>query len=81
MNWKSMVIFERIWDMEQKLFEKIGDHMAEKEGYVGLKGMQAVHRYLIDKYGWKPDQVRQLSTDDLHILLAGYEEKPTTAWN
>jgi hypothetical protein len=67
--------------MEQKLFEKIGDHMAEKEGYVGLKGMQAVHRYLIDKYGWKPDQVRQLSTDDLQILLAGYEEKPTTAWN
>ena len=30
--------------MEQTLFEKIGDHMAKKEGYVGLKGMQAVHQ-------------------------------------
>jgi hypothetical protein len=63
------------------VFEKIGDHMAIKEGYVGLKGMEAVHRYLVDKYGWQPEQVRKLSNEDLHLLLAGYEEKPTTAWN
>jgi hypothetical protein len=55
--------------------------MAEKEGYIGLRGMQAVQRYLIDKYGWEPDQVRKLSPEDLHLLLAGYAEKPTTAWN
>jgi len=63
------------------VFEKIGDRMAVKEGYVGLKGMEAVHRYLVDKYGWQPDQVRRLSEEDLHLLLAGYEDKPTTAWN
>jgi hypothetical protein len=63
------------------VFEKIGDHMAAKEGYVGLRGMEAVHRYLIDKYGWQPEAVRRLSTEDLHLLLAGYDNKPTTAWN
>ncbi|MGC9967049.1 MAG: hypothetical protein ABSE08_16735 [Syntrophobacteraceae bacterium] len=67
--------------MIEDVFEKIGDHMAEKEGYIGLRGMQAVQRYLIDKYGWEPDQVRKLSPEDLHLLLAGYAEKPTTAWN
>jgi hypothetical protein len=67
--------------MTEEVFEKIGDHMAEKEGYIGLRGMRAVHRYIIDKYGWEPDQVRKLSLEDLHLLLAGYDEKPTTAWN
>jgi hypothetical protein len=67
--------------MTEEVFERIGDHMAEKEGYIGLRGMQAVHRYLIDKYGWQPEEVRKLSHEDLHLLLAGYAEKPTTAWN
>ena len=67
--------------MTDDVFERIGDHMAEKEGYIGLKGMRAVHRYLIDKYGWAPEQVRRLTPEDLHLLLAGYAEKPTTAWN
>lgn len=67
--------------MSDPALERIGDHLAEKEGYVGLKGMQAVHRYLIDKYGWQPDLVRQLSNEDLHLLLAGYAERATTAWN
>ena len=67
--------------MTYQVFEKIGDHIAEKEGYVGLQGMKAIHRYIIEKYGWQPEQVRSLSTDDLELLLAGYEEKSTTDWN
>ena len=67
--------------MTDPLLEKIGDHMAVKEGYVGLKGMQAVYRYLIDEYRWQPEEVRKRSSEDLHLLLAGYDEKPTTAWN
>ncbi len=67
--------------MTDSLLEKIGDHMAQKKGYVGLKGMQAVYRYLIDKYRWQPEEVRKLSPEDLHLLLAGYEQKATTAWD
>ena len=74
-------IVERSANMTDEILERIGDHMAEKEGYVGLKGIQAVHRYLIDKYGWQPEQVRRLSREDLSLLLAGYAEKATTAWN
>ncbi len=67
--------------MSFEMLEKIGDHIAEKEGYVGLRGMQAVQRYLVDRYGWQPEHVRKLGTEDLRLLLAGYEEKATNDWN
>lgn len=67
--------------MEPTVLEKIGDHIAEQEGYVGLKGMEAVFRYIIDQYRWLPEQVRSLSTEDLRLLLAGYESKAQTAWD
>lgn len=61
--------------MEEMVFEKIGDHIAANLGYMGLRGMEAVHRYLIDKYGWEPEHVRRLSEEDLRLLLSGYEDK------
>jgi len=67
--------------MSETKFELIGNHIAVKQGYVGLAGKEAVFRYLVDKYNWLPDHVRSLSNDDLHMLLAGYEEKATTDWN
>ena len=67
--------------MTDLVLEKIGDHIAQKEGYVGLKGMEAIYRYLIDKYSWQPEQVRNLSPEDLHLLLAGYEKKATDEWD
>lgn len=67
--------------MDTERLEKIGDHVAEMEGYVGLRGMKAVHRYLIDKYRWQPEEVRKLSIEDIDLLLAGYAEKPTTEWD
>lgn len=53
---------------------ELGDHIAKNEGYTSLKGQDAIHRYLIDKYGWLPEQVRALTVDDLRILLDGYAE-------
>lgn len=67
--------------MSDRVLEKIGDHIAEQEGYLGLKGMEGVYRYIIDKYRWQPRDVRKLSSEDLHLLLAGYAEKATTAWD
>ncbi|MDR3567140.1 MAG: hypothetical protein P4L43_03850 [Syntrophobacteraceae bacterium] len=67
--------------MNDPLLEKIGDRIAEKEGYTGLKGLDGVYRYIVDKYRWQPREVRELQREDLHLLLAGYEEKPTTAWD
>lgn len=61
--------------------EKIGDDIAQRENYIGLKGREAVFRYLIDKYRWLPEQVRGLSDNDLSLLLAGYEEKGMTDWD
>jgi len=67
--------------MGETKFVAIGDHIAIKERYVGLNGMEAVYRYLVDKYKWLPEQVRNFSNEDLHMLLAGYEEKATTDWD
>jgi len=53
-----------------------GEALAKANGYTGLKGLDAVHRFLIDKYHWLPDEVRRLSVDDLQILLAGVETNP-----
>ncbi|MGC9195026.1 MAG: hypothetical protein ACP5IL_06185 [Syntrophobacteraceae bacterium] len=67
--------------MSDPLLEKIGDRIVEKEGYHGLRGIDGIYRYLIDKYRWQPPEVRNLQIEDLHLLMAGYEEKATTAWD
>ena len=55
---------------------RMGDMIARHEGYENLFGMEAVFRYLIDKYKWLPHEVRGLSVDDLTMLLDGYETDP-----
>ena len=63
---------EELYVIQAKLKATIatqGDIIAEKQGYPNLSGMDAVHRYLIDKYHWLPDQVRSLSVEDLQLLL------------
>ena len=52
-------------------FAAMGDRIAGREGYRGLSGMDAVHRYLVERYHWTLDYVRGLSVDDLTILFAG----------
>jgi hypothetical protein len=53
------------------VFARMGDRIAGREGYTGLSGMDAVHRYLVERYHWTLDYVRDLSVDDLTILFAG----------
>jgi hypothetical protein len=65
----------------KETIEKIGNDIAQREGYVGLKGREAVCRYLVDKYRWLPGQVRDFDDDDMSLLLAGYEEKGITDWD
>ena len=68
-------------EMENVELGKLGDLIAQTQGYVGLTGMDAVHRYLVDKYHWQPSQVRGMSETDLCLLLAGYVEQPSTFWD
>jgi hypothetical protein len=46
-----------------------GDHIAKREGYKSLDGIDAVHYYLVQKYNWLPAQVLALNFEDLHFLL------------
>lgn len=59
----------------KSVFSILGDTIAEDQGYEDLRGMDAIFRYLIDKYHWLPHQVRSLSVEDLSLLLDGYREK------
>lgn len=46
-----------------------GTILARKNGYSSLDGLDALCRYFADKYHWTPTQVRQLSVEDLALLL------------
>lgn len=62
------------------VFSRLGDTIAKDQGYEDLKGMDAIYRYLMDKYHWLPHQVRNLPVDDLALLFDGYkkEDDPDT---
>lgn len=49
--------------------EVFGDTLAEREGFKGLGGMEAIHLYLIHKHGWLPRDVRSMSAEDLSLVL------------
>ncbi len=46
-----------------------GDHLAKREGYKSLNGIEAIHYYLVQKHNWLPAQVRSLNVEDIHFLL------------
>ncbi len=46
-----------------------GDEIARREQYKKHRGIEAVHYYLVTKFGWFPSQVRALNTEDLLFLL------------
>jgi hypothetical protein len=47
-----------------------GDHIAEREGYEDVGGIEAVHCYLAMKYHWQPSQLRTMSLEDLRFFLS-----------
>lgn len=50
-----------------------GDALSQKMGYGDLDGLNAIHRYLIDKYHWLPRDVRALTVDELQMLIEGVD--------
>lgn len=47
-----------------------GDHIATREGYKSVSGLDAVHYYLIQKHDWLVRDVKSMSMDDLRFALA-----------
>jgi hypothetical protein len=47
-----------------------GDAITKREGYKSLQGMEAVHYYLIHKFGWLPRDVRSMSVEDIRFVLS-----------
>jgi len=47
-----------------------GDHIAQREGYIGLNGMESIHFYLIHKFGWLPRAVKSMSLEDVRFVLS-----------
>ena len=67
---------ERLFVAEGEMkavFSRLGDQIPLDQGYEDLHGMDAVYRYLIDKYRWLPHQVRALSIEDLSLLFDDYD--------
>ena len=50
--------------------EVFGDHIAEREGYSNIDGMEAIHFYLIHKFGWLPRDVKSMSLEDVRLVLS-----------
>lgn len=48
-----------------------GDTIARREQYKsGLDGIEAVHFYLVHKFGWTPANVRAMSYEDMRFVLS-----------
>lgn len=47
-----------------------GDHIAEREGYKELNGIEAVQFYIVQKFKWVPSVVRSMSYEDLRFVLS-----------
>jgi hypothetical protein len=43
-------------------------------GFEHLTEPESIYRYIIDKYNWLPSQVRELTKEDLRLLLEGYNK-------
>jgi hypothetical protein len=50
--------------------ELFGDRLKEREKYKVHEGLDAIHFYLVNKYGWLPAVVKSMSYEDLRFLLA-----------
>lgn len=45
--------------------------IAGKRGWDCTDGLEALYLIFADKHHWTPEQVRHLSTEEIHILLQG----------
>lgn len=49
--------------------ECFGDELAQKHGYKGLDGMEAVRYYLMQKHHWLPRDVMSMSAEEMRFAL------------
>lgn len=66
-------MLRELYDAEAKLnyvLAVFGDHIAEREGFTDVDGVEAIHLYLVTKHHWLPSQVRAMSLEDLRFVLA-----------
>ncbi|WP_010325446.1 hypothetical protein [Marinobacterium stanieri] len=47
-----------------------GDHIAEREGYKDLEGIDAIVFYLVHKFSWPVSQVRSMPYEDIRFILS-----------
>ena len=50
--------------------ECFGGHLANKIGYKGVDGMDAIWLYLIKTYHWTPAYVRGMNLADIRFVLS-----------
>jgi hypothetical protein len=73
-NWQVAIRRAHLEGEEAVMLAMLGDDLAKREKYRVHHGLDAIHYYLMRKFNWPLAQVRALSTEDLHFLLA--EEWP-----
>ena len=52
----------------------IGKIIAQNNHYEHLSESEAIYRHIVDKYNWLPSQVRELTREDILLLLDGYNK-------
>jgi hypothetical protein len=67
---ESRLGFRRAEGHINYFLDLFGDHIAEREGYRGINGMEAIHFYLIHKFGWLPRDVKSMSLEDVGFVLS-----------
>lgn len=51
------------------LLAAFGSDLAEREAYENIDGMEAIHLYLIRRYGWLPRDVTSMRPQELRLAL------------
>jgi hypothetical protein len=49
--------------------EIFGDHIAERENYLDINGLEALHFYLVHKFNWLPKIVKAISLEEVRFVL------------
>lgn len=72
MNKEQFQLAQRVHQAEANLtslLEAFGSTLAEQEKYIDIDGIEAVHLYLIRRYGWLPRDVTTMRPAELRLAL------------
>lgn len=60
-----------------KTLETLGDHIAKSQKYRELTGTDALVYFLVEKYHWTPQAIRDMPKEDIDLL---FEEIMPKVW-